>query len=215
MHILLSRLLRAARPALLLAAVAACEAGTAPRMGGEYAGSLESPFSLEGAALIEITHPDLRSISAPGRILVARGVTERTVRLLILNPPRNQTGGPISFIVRMGGDAGPPRAEVLAVAGPQNQDRAFPGTFSVRFNRHVDDGHPLPPIPPSTGLPPAVGPLARLVAPFFPGGAALYPEEIKHVDIRGNGNAVYDIGDVRGYLFYHPQLIPTSSEWRR
>ncbi|HLM69563.1 MAG TPA: hypothetical protein VK358_18620, partial [Longimicrobium sp.] len=154
-------------------------------------------------------------ISAPGRILVARGVTERTVRVLILNPPRNQSGGPISFVVRMAGGAGPPRAEVLAVAGPQNQDRAFPGTFGVRFNRREDDGYALPPIPPSTGLPAAVGPLARLVAPFFPGGAALYPEEIRHVDIRGNGNQVYDIGDVRGYLWFHPQLIPTSSEWTR
>jgi hypothetical protein len=215
MHTLIWRFLRAARPALLLAAVAACEAGTEPALGGEYVASLDSPFSVEGGALIEITHPDVRSISAPGRILVARGVTERTVRVLVLNPPRNTSGGPVSFIVRMAGDAGPPRAEVLQGAGPQNQDRAFPGTYSVRFNRHVDDGYALPPIAPGTGLPPQVGPLARLVAPFFPGGAALYPEEILHVDIRGNGNQIYDIGDVRGYLFFHPQLIPTSSEWTR
>jgi hypothetical protein len=215
MHILLSRFLPAARPALLLAAAAACQAGTEPVTGGEYVGSLDSPFSVEGTALIEITHPDIRSISAPGRILVARGVTERTVRVLLVNPPRNQSGGPISFIVRMAGDATPPRAEVLAVAGPLNQDRAFPGAFSVRFSRHVDDGYVLPPIPPSSGPAPQVGPFSRIVAPFFPGGAALYPEEQQHVDIRGNRNLVYDIGDVRGYLWFHPQMIPASSEWTR
>lgn len=214
MHNLLSRLLRAA-PALLLAAAAGCRAGTEPELGGDYVGSLDSPFSVEGAALIEITHPDIRSISAPGRILVARGVTERTVRVLVVNPPRNQSGGPISFRVRMGGDAGPPRAEVLAVAGPLNQDRAFIGAFNVRFTRYVDDGYALPPLAPSAGPAAQVGPFSRIVAPFFPGGAALYPEEQQHVDIRGNRNLVYDIGDVRGYLWYHPQLIPTSSEWSR
>lgn len=215
MHILLSRLLRAARPALMLAAAAACEAGTEPQPGGEYVGSLDSPFSVEGAALIEITHPDIRSVSAPGRILVAQGVTERTVRVLVVNPPRNQAGGPISFIVRMGGGATPPRAEVLAVAGPLNQDRAFTGAFSVRFTRHVDDGYVLPPIAPATGPAAQVGPFSRLVAPFFPGGAALYPEEQQHVDARGNRNLVYDIGDVRGYLYIHPQLIPPPDGWTR
>lgn len=214
MHILISRLLRAAWPALLLAATAACEAGTEPVMGGEYVGSLDSPFSVEGAALLEITHPDIRSISAPGRILVVRGVTERTMRVLILNPPRNQSGGPIAFVVRMAGDAGPPRAEVLAVAGPLNQDRAFPGAFAVRFTRRVSDDYVLPPIAPSVGTPAQVS-WVRVVAPFFPGGAALQPEEQLLVDLRGNRNTVYDIGDVRGYLWHHPQLIPTSSEWTR
>ena len=212
MPILPTRFSRVARAALLLAA-AGCTAGTAPEFGGEYIGSLDSPFSVEGAALIEISHPDIRSVSAPGRILVARGVTERTVRLLIVNPPRNQAGGPISFVVRMGGDARPPRAEVLAVAGPLNEDRAFPEAFSVRFTRYDGDhgGGVVDPGPGGYGRVPFV----RLVAPFFPGGAALYRDEQSYVDERGNHNQIFDLGDVRGYLYLFGREIPPAGDWTR
>ena len=158
-------------PALLVLA-AGCHAATEPELGGEYRGSLDSPFSVEGTALIELTHPDLRSISAPGRILVVGGVTERTVRVLLVNPPRNPNGGPITFIVRMSSGAAPPRAEVLAVAGPDNRARDFAGGYAVRFTRLEEEVF-VPPVPPPASGPPARVSLARLVAPFFPGGRAL------------------------------------------
>lgn len=201
-----------ALPALLLAA--GCTAGTEPRMGGEYVGSLDSPFSVEGAALIELTHPDLRSISTPGRSLVVRGVTERTVRVLILNPPRDQNGGPITFVVRMADGAAPPHAEVLAVSGPLNQARDFVGGYAVRFARREGSTY-TPPAAPAQSGPAARVPFARLVAPFFPGGMPLEPEEAVHVDQRGNRNTVFDFGDVRGYLYFYPWELPASSTWTR
>lgn len=205
------------RPFALLAALllsAACHEPTEPVLGGEYLGSLDSPFSVEGAALVEVTHADLRSISAPGRILVARGVTERTVRLLILNPPGNQIGGPITFVVRMAEGAGPPQGEVLEVAGADNRPRDFTGGYAVRFARRDPDTFTPQPGPVQPG-PPAEVSFIRLVAPFFPGGRPLDPEEQVHVDRRGNGNGVFDLGDVRGYLGRFPSEIPQPAEWRR
>ncbi|HST60136.1 MAG TPA: hypothetical protein VLK84_15630, partial [Longimicrobium sp.] len=183
---------RAVLAALLLLLSAACHQPAEPVLGGEYLGSLDSPFSVEGVALIEITHADLRSISAPGRILVARGVTERTVRLLIINSPQNQIGGPITFVVRMAEGAGPPQGEVLAAAGPDNRPRDFTGGYAVRFTRRDPDAFTPQPGPVRSG-PPAQVPFIRLVAPFFPGGRPLEPEEQVHVDRRGNGNEVFDL----------------------
>lgn len=213
MHVL-SALRRLSAPALL-AAAAACDTGTGPVLGGEYMGMLDSPFSVEGAALIEITHPDIRSVSAPGRILAARGVSERTVRLLLVNPPRNQNGGPIAFVVRMASGAGPPTGTVLAVSGPSNQARDFAGGYAVRFTRlEPEAGGPVPMPSPPPGPAPRVS-WERLVAPFFPGGARLEPEEEVHVDRAGNGNARFDLGDVRGYMQSYPGVIPPETTWSR
>jgi hypothetical protein len=203
---------RAARllPALLLAA---CHAGTEPELGGEYLASLDSPFSTEGAALVELTSEDLRAISAPGRILMVRGVTERTVRVLVMNPPRTFVGGPINFVVRMADGAVPPRADVLTVSAPDNLPRDFTGGYAVRFTRY-DAASGTPAVPPQAG-PGGRVPLVRLVAPFFPGGRALDPEEALHVDQYGNGNGIFDFGDVRGYLNYFPGDIPPPLVWSR
>jgi hypothetical protein len=211
MHIT-RRIPRAARllPVLLLAA---CHGGTEPDLGGEYLGSLDSPFSTEGAALIELTSEDLRAISAPGRVLMVKGVTERTVRILVMNPPRTFVGGPINFVVRMTDGAVPPVAEVLAVSSSDNLPRDFTGGYAVRFTRHAPPGA-TPVVPPATG-PAARVPLVRLVAPFFPGGRPLDPEEGVHVDLYGNRNGIFDFGDVRGYLFYHPDEIPPPLIWSR
>lgn len=197
-------------PALLLVA---CHAGTEPELGGEYLASLDSPFSVEGAALIELTSPDLRAISAPGRVLLVRGVTERTVRVLVMNPPRTFSGGPINFVVRMTDGAVPPVAEVLAVSGADDRSREFTGGYTVRFSRHEPTGA-TPVFTPPAG-PGGRVPLARLVAPFFPGGRPLDPEEQLHVDVYGNSNGVFDFGDVRAYLNYHPGEIPPPLVWSR
>lgn len=197
---------------LLLAA--ACNSGTEPVLGGEYLGMVDSPFSVEGSALVEITHPDLREIEAPGRTLAAKGVSENTVRVLIVNPPRNQNGGPITFIVRMADGAVPPTGVVVAAAGPNNLPRDFVGEYAVRFTRLEEDPGQIAVEPPPAGPPPAVS-WARLVAPFFPGGLRLEPEEEFHVDRAGNGNQVFDLGDVRGYMVFYPGVIPPPTRWTR
>lgn len=208
-------LARRLAPAALLLAAAACGTGTEPELGGEYLGMLDSPFGAEGAALIEITHPDIRSVSAPGRILVAQGVTERTVRLMLLNPPRNQNGGPIAFVVRMASGARPPDGVVMDVASPGNRPREFVGGYTVRFTRlEPDTGAPLVLPAPPAGPPPPVS-WARLVASFFPGGLPLDPEEVIRVDRAGNGNQVVDLGDVRGFMYAYPGVTPPATTWSR
>lgn len=199
-------------PAALL--LAACNESTEPALGGEYLGVVDSPFGVEGSALLEITHPDIRSVSAPGRVLVVAGVSERTLRLLVINPPRLQNGVPLQFIVRMADGAVPPTGVVLEAAGPLNQARGFTGEYAVRFTRLVEGYQPVPAGPPPSG-PPARVPFARLVAPFFPAGPLLYPEEAQDVDEKGNGNGYFDLGDARGYLSTHPGEIPPETVWTR
>lgn len=199
--------------ALALFALAACADGIEPELGGEYLGQLDSPFSVEGAAVIELTSPDLRSVSSPGRILVARGMTERTLRILVINPPQNQTGGPISFRVRMAEGAVPPEATVIAASGGRNELRDFVGGYAVRFTR-LPQGAAGAPAVPRTGPP---GPIAfdRLVAPLFPGGLPLPAEDAQLADRTGNSNQTFDLGDVRGYLRSYPGDIPPQSSWTR
>ena len=212
------RILRPARAALLpalLMAAASCVPSTEPVLGGEYLGSLDSPFNAEGAALLELTAADLREVSSPGRILVARGTTERTVRILVMNPPQNFSGGPITFRVRMADGAVPPAATVLQVSGPINQLRDFVGGYRVNFTR-LDPEPSAQRAPLQQTGPVAPIPLARMVAPFFPGGLGLTPPEVIAVDgAAGNGNRVYDLGDLRGYLVQYPREIPPPFVWSR
>ena len=52
--------------------------------------------------------------------------------------------------------------------------------------------------------------LARLAQPFMGGTsqAPLTQAELAELDLLGNRNGKYDIGDVRLYLYAQPQLIP-------
>lgn len=210
----LSRALAAALPLF----AGACLDITQPRLGGEYVGQLDSPFNVEGAALIELTSADLREVSAPGRIMVARGTSERTVRVLLINPPANLNGGPISFRVRMANGAVPPRAEVIAATSPINLPRSFVSGYTVRWNQAAPASSAsaaLGPVSQQNPTPPPV-PFARAVAPFFPGGLPLTPPEVVRLDgAAGNGNRVYDLGDLRGYLGQFPGEIPAESVWSR
>lgn len=213
------RIRRLARAALLPAVLAAActpDRGTQPTIGGEYLGQLDSPFSSEGAAVIELTSADVREIRAPGRILVARGVTERTTRFIVINPPHLLAGGPITFRVRMAEGAVPPIATVLQVSGPINQPRDFVNGYQVIFSR-VDPEASSGYAPPRVTNPPSPPvSFARAVAPFFPGGTPLTPPEVTVVDgAAGNGNRVYDLGDLRGYLAQYPAQIPPPAAWSR
>lgn len=202
----------------LLPAAAGCVDVTEPRLGGEYLGQLDSPFNIEGAALIELTSADIREIWSPGRIMVARGTSERTVRVLLINPPHNLNGGPISFRVRMAEGAIPPRVTVIAAAGPTNRPRDFVSGYAVRFSQvqpAASGSASVAPVNQTTPPPPPVS-FARAVAPFFPGGLPLTPPEITRLDGgAGNGNRAYDLGDLRGYLAQFPSEIPPETRWTR
>lgn len=210
------RMARAALLPILLLAACTPDRGTQPSIGGDYLGELDSPFSSEGAAVIELTSADLREVSAPGRILVARGVTERTTRIIVINPPHLLTGGPITFRVRMAEGALPPIPTVVQVSGPINQVRDFVGSYQVHFRRVEQGAGPgyVPPRP-SNPPPPPIS-FARASAPFFPGGTPLTAPEVTAVDgAAGNGNRAYDLGDFRGYLGHYPAEIPTQTAWTR
>jgi hypothetical protein len=213
------RIRRIARGALLPALLAAActpDRGTQPSIGGTYLGQLDSPFSAEGAAVIDLTSADLREVSAPGRILVAHGSTERTTRIIVINPPHLLAGGPITFRVRMAEGALPPVATVVQVSGPVNQTRDFVNGYQVNFSRVEPESSAGYTPPRQTNPPAAPFTFARAVAPFFPGGAALTPLELATVDgAAGNGNRVYDVGDLRGYLAQYPAEIPPQTSWTR
>lgn len=213
---------RPARMALALLLAAGCAGSTQPEIGGEYLAVLDSPFNAEGAALLELTSPDLRAVSAPGRVLVARGTTERTLRILVINRPNSQAGGPVSFRVRMADGAPPPEVAVLAVSGPLNDARDFVGGYAVYFSRLdpsassaslAAGGAGLEREPEPQLTPPI--PFARLVAPLFPGGLPLTIPEIQIADRVGNSNNAYDLGDVRGYLGIYTAAIPPERPWTR
>lgn len=211
------RITRSIRRALLpvLALLAAgCQDAAGPQLGGEYLGAVDSPYGAEGAVLVELVSPDIREVWAPGRIMIARAVSERTLRILVMNPPRNLQGGPITFRVRMATGAVPPRAEVIQATSPVNYLRDFTGGYAVRFNQVAEEGA-VPVTPPTSGGPTPPIAFDRLVAPFFPGGLGLHPQERTLMDQAGNSNRLYDIGDLRGYLMVYPSAIPAPTVWSR
>lgn len=220
MRIMHPSILRALLPALLLAAAACSDAtgSDAHEVGGEYVGELDTPYLAEGAALIDLISPDIREVSAPGRIFAARGVTERTLRIMVVNNPHVPAiGGPIVFHVRMSSDVAPPRSAVVAVASPENDARSFAGGYQVRWRR-VDPSPSFAVAP--GGAPrrqdgPAPITFARLIDPLFPGGIPLNGPETIIADGRGNANTVFDLGDVRGYLLQYPDEIPPAAVWSR
>lgn len=128
--------------------------------------------------------------------------------------PRNQNGGPVAFVVRMASGARPPTGVVMAVAAPGNRPREFVRSYTLSFTRlEPDTGPPL--VVPAPPAPPPPVSWARLVAPFFPGVLPLEPEEEIRVDRAGNGNQVFDLGDVRGFMYAHPDVTPPATVWSR
>jgi hypothetical protein len=212
--------LRALLPALLLASAACADATGSPAhdVGGEYVGELDTPYLAEGAALIDLISPDIREVSAPGRIFAARGVTERTLRIMVVNNPHVPAiGGPIVFHVRMPSGVAPPRSSVVAVASPENDARSFAGGYQVRWRRVTPSPSfaLAPGGAPRRQTDPAPIPFARLIDPLFPGGVPLNGPEVILADGRGNANKIFDLGDVRGYLYQYPDQIPPATVWSR
>jgi len=53
--------------------------------------------------------------------------------------------------------------------------------------------------------------LARMAVPFIGGTAPPLTAADRHeIDVMGNRNGVYDIGDIRILMYFHPELIPAG-----
>ncbi len=124
-------------------------------------------------------------------------------------------GAPYADTIRMTGGAGsyafqvvlgtPPPGLVLSnqgvLSGIATRDSTW--TFTVRA---ASSGQQL-------DLPLAVGVVAPTLAPasvvdqLLAGGAALTPDERRYMDLQGNANGAYDIGDVTAWLDDHPGLL--------
>lgn len=213
----MTRLMVAA--ALALPLLGACVEVTEPRLGGDYLGSVQSPNSAEGVALLNLTRAGVQSLSAPGRVLVGRAIGADSVRVLVINDPSKFIGGPISFIARMAEGQRPPGGEVLQAAGPANRHRLTVSDYRVHFTRAQ-----VPQAGLSALRAPAGGPALAVdenaisfqrAAGVFLGDAqqALTAEERQWLDQAGNGNGGYDVGDLRAFLFRHPARVPTTSSW--
>ena len=198
---------------LALLGCAACVEIATPTIGGDYRGVLDTPFSTEGAALFELHGPGIRGLSAPGRVLIAQATSDTSVRVMVMNDPRSLRGGPVSFVVTVDEGQVPPTGTIEAVASPTNEARDFLGAFGMRFTRSTgaipDPGTPPP--PPGEEAPYT---FAELAAPFF-GGEPLPAEARGDLDLAGNVNGVYDLGDLRAYLLREPQEIPATTAWTR
>jgi hypothetical protein len=204
-----------ATAALLLLASAACEDLTVPDLGGAYLGQVDSPFTVEGAALLALPLTGLQSITTPNRVMFAQPMGD-SLRVLIINRPDRAFGGPLSFVIQLDDGVPPQGGEVLAVSAPDNEIRDFTGGFILRFSRDRTEGGVVPVVPaPATPVGP-VGPytLEQLVAHFF--GAPVSAEVQAYMDSFGNASGAYDIGDVRQYLVRFPGQIPTDrTTWTR
>ena len=202
-----------AAAALALLGCAGCVEIAAPTIGGDYRGVLDTPFSTEGAALFELHGPGIRALSAPGRVLIAHATSDTSVRVMVMNDPRSLRGGPVSFVVTVDPGQVPPSATIEAVASPLNEARDFLGAFGMRFTRSTGPapGGGSPPPPPGEEAPYT---FAELAAQFF-GGEPLPAQARGDLDLAGNGNGAYDLGDLRAYLLREPQEIPNTSSWTR
>lgn len=198
---------------------AACIDATEPTLGGDYLGSVQSNNSVEGAALLDVTRAGVQRLSAPGRVLVAHALGADSVRVLIINDATRTFGGPVSFVATMASGERPPTGRVVQAAAPNNRVRVSIGDYRLHFTRAQ-----AAPTPRSAVLAPAGGPsravneaeitFERAAGVFF-GDAQqeLTAEERQHMDQQGNGDARYDIGDLRAFLGRNPSRIPDSSSW--
>ena len=129
----------AARKALLsllcAATAGSCVEITELPLGGTYRAQVDSPFSSEGGALLELIGPGIQGVSAPGAVLVTRTIGD-TVRILILNNPLDiATAPPLAFELHMEEGVPVPQGRVLQVIAPNNRIRDFIAGYDVRFSR--------------------------------------------------------------------------------
>ena len=118
-------LLRRVAPALLLALVAGCDGGP-PSGAGTVTVELTSPEGGEGAALVRLVGPGLRTVtSLEGEAhAAARG---DTLDVFVLRAD----AGPLRFGLQLQDTTARPRGEVIQVAGPDNRLRPSLAGYGV------------------------------------------------------------------------------------
>jgi hypothetical protein len=129
----------AARKALLClfcaATAGSCVEITELPLGGTYRAQVDSPFSSEGGALLELIGPGIQGVSAPGAVLVTRTIGD-TLRIMILNNPLDISAAPpLAFELHMDDGMPVPQGRVLQVVAPNNRIRDFIAGYDVRFSR--------------------------------------------------------------------------------
>jgi hypothetical protein len=204
--------LRCALAGLLLSTACAEPMRSAP--GGEYVAHVESPYAVEGAAVIELTSRELVAASASYRVVVGRTLSDSSVALLVINPPADRQGLPLALAVRMAPGAVPPRARVVAVASPADLVRDFPAAYRVRFTRPAAVPAEHRGAVAMIAASDAPIPFARIAEALL-GGEALTAAEVARVDATGNRNGRLDPGDLRAYLRVYPAETPTAAGWVR
>lgn len=202
---------------LALPLLAACIETTEPQLGGDYLGTLQSSNSVEGAALFDLTRAGVQRLSAPGRVLVARALGADSVRVLIINDATKTFGGPVSLVATMADGQRPPTGRVVQAVTPANRLRTAIGEYRLHFTRApVSAGLRAARMPagePAQALDEAAITFERAASVFFGDAQQLTAEERQELDLRGNGNFMYDLGDLRAFLGRNPSRIPTSSSW--
>lgn len=213
------RSLRGRAAAVLLAlSAASCRTPTAPAPGGEYLGSVDSPYSVEGAGVFDMATAGVEQISSPRRIMVVRAISADTVRVLMINDPTRLIGAPLSFRVRMAAGTPPPGGRMLLAVNGGNDPRYAVDDYVLRFNRVAEPGA-SPSVAARPGGPAAqitddMLSLDRMLDMFFPNPPQpLTAAEQASLDGAGNVNRVFDLGDVRFFLFRNRGQIPGETVW--
>lgn len=125
---------------VLLCTLAAATAGSCVEitelpLGGTYRAQVDSPFNIEGGALLELIGPGIEGVSAPGAVLVTRVIGD-TTRILIMNNPLDlATAPPLAFELQMAEGVSVPEGRVLQVIARNNQVRDFIAGYEIRFSR--------------------------------------------------------------------------------
>lgn len=87
------------------------------------------------------------------------------------------------------------QGDEVVIEGVPLRAGALAGELVVRDARGTTVSHPL-----SLAVADAPLPESRLLAPLLDGGEVLAPDERRYLDLSGNANGGYDVGDLRAYL---------------
>ena len=120
------RILFRAAVLLGLAAGLACDEGTPEP--GRVEGSLVSPFSSEGAAVLEVLGPIVDTVSVPGGDIYQHADGDVIRVVIVLRAP-----GMIRFRMAVHDVNAPPVVRIVEVADPNNELRADLDLYSVAY----------------------------------------------------------------------------------
>ena len=122
---------------LALLALAACDGGgtgTAP-VGGEYIAALNSPHGPEGAAIVELSDPDVQAVAAASVTLFQQQVAGGR-RLMLVREP----AGRIEFRIHVAQGSQLPSVRVVQVVDGNDVPRPSTEGYTVTFTRTRGEG---------------------------------------------------------------------------